>query len=152
MNFSKNVSSMFDSHLNLKFWLQNKQTTRVLSLRDLRFVVCSRDLDILRAQRIIGFLNYPQVNEVGKFWSHVHVGSPHIPGHVGPKLQPVVSCVGPWQSSPPFCGGGLVQLRVLFITPFPHVTLHAPNGAHSVNPPFTTWWRVHLVFSSFFQQ
>ena len=30
-------------------------------LRDLRFVLCSRDLDVLRAQRIIGFkknLNY----------------------------------------------------------------------------------------------
>ena len=27
----------------------------MLSLRDLRFVLCSRDLDVLRAQRIIGF-------------------------------------------------------------------------------------------------
>ena len=39
----------------------------MFSLRDLRFVFCSRDLDVLRAQRIIGFyLNYPQINEVGK--------------------------------------------------------------------------------------
>ena len=28
----------------------------MFSLRDLRFVFCSRDLDVLRAQRIMGFL------------------------------------------------------------------------------------------------
>ena len=39
----------------------------MFSLRDLRFVLRSRDLDVLRAQRIIGsYLNYPQINEVGK--------------------------------------------------------------------------------------
>ena len=27
----------------------------MFSLRDLRFVLCSRDLDVLRAQRIMGF-------------------------------------------------------------------------------------------------
>ena len=27
----------------------------MFSLRDLRFALCSRDLDVLRAQRIIGF-------------------------------------------------------------------------------------------------
>ena len=27
----------------------------MFSLRDLRFVLCSRDLDVLRPQRIIGF-------------------------------------------------------------------------------------------------
>ena len=39
----------------------------MFSLRDLRFVFCSLYLDVLRAQRIIGFfyLNYPQINEVG---------------------------------------------------------------------------------------
>ena len=38
------------------------------SLRDVRSVIRSRDLDVLRAQRIMGFfhLNYPQINEVGK--------------------------------------------------------------------------------------
>ena len=38
----------------------------MFSLLDLRFVLCSRDLDVLRAQRIIGlfYLNYPQINEV----------------------------------------------------------------------------------------
>ena len=50
-------------------------------LRDLRSVLCSRDHDVQRAQRIMGFfdlvqraerimgffdLNYPQINEVGK--------------------------------------------------------------------------------------
>ena len=40
----------------------------MFSLRDLRFVICSRDLDVLRAQRITGFfyLNYPQISVVGK--------------------------------------------------------------------------------------
>ena len=39
----------------------------MFSLRDLRFVLCSRDLDVLRAQRIMGFfyLKYPQISEVG---------------------------------------------------------------------------------------
>ena len=36
-------------------------------LRYLCFVICSLDLDVLRAQRIIGFLcYYPQINGVGK--------------------------------------------------------------------------------------
>ena len=44
-------------------------------LRPLRFVLCSRDHDVLRVQRIIGFfsLDYPQINEVGKS-DHVVVG------------------------------------------------------------------------------
>ena len=38
----------------------------MFSLRDLRFVLCSRDLNVLRTQRIIGFkknLNYLEINE-----------------------------------------------------------------------------------------
>ena len=48
----------------------------MFSLRDLRFVLCSRDLDVLRAQRIIGFfyLNYPQIDGVGK--------SDHVVNHL----------------------------------------------------------------------
>ena len=41
----------------------------MFSRRDLRFVLFSLEVDILRAQRIIGFLtnlNYPQINGVGK--------------------------------------------------------------------------------------
>ena len=53
---------MFDNHTILT----NKQIVRILSLRDLRFVLCSRDLDLLCAQRIIGFFHYPQINEVEK--------------------------------------------------------------------------------------
>ena len=49
-----NLSSMFD-HQNLVILIIEKQTFRILSLRDLCFVFCSRDLDVLRAQRIIGF-------------------------------------------------------------------------------------------------
>ena len=36
----------------------------MFSLRDLRFVLCSRDLDVLRAQRIIGFF-YLQSDHYG---------------------------------------------------------------------------------------
>ena len=40
----------------------------MFSLCDLRFVLWSLFLDVLRAQRIIGFfyLNFPQINEIGK--------------------------------------------------------------------------------------
>ena len=40
----------------------------MFSLRDLHFALCSLDLDVLRAQRIIDFfyLGYPQINGVRK--------------------------------------------------------------------------------------
>ena len=53
--FLKNVSAMFDNHKLLLFWLWNKQTFHMFSLRDLRFVLWS--LDVLRAQRIMGLLS-----------------------------------------------------------------------------------------------
>ena len=49
--------SMFDNHIILFVWLQNKQTLHTLSLLDLHFMLCSRDLDVLRAQRIIGLFS-----------------------------------------------------------------------------------------------
>ena len=36
----------------------------MFSLLDLRFVLCSRDLDALLAQMFMGFFIYPQINEV----------------------------------------------------------------------------------------
>ena len=58
---------MFDNRTILLFWLYNEQTFRMFSLRDLRFLLCSLELDVLRAQRIMGFyLDYPQINGVGK--------------------------------------------------------------------------------------
>ena len=51
VNFSKNVSAMFDNQRICRM-----SNFHVFLLRDLRFVLCSRDLDVLRAQRIIGFL------------------------------------------------------------------------------------------------
>ena len=39
----------------LLFWIYKKQTFRMFSLCDLRFVLCSRDLDVLRAQRFMTF-------------------------------------------------------------------------------------------------
>ena len=44
------------------FWLWNKQTFRILSPAWAAFR--SHDLNVLRAQRIIGYLNYPQINQV----------------------------------------------------------------------------------------
>ena len=38
-------------------------------------------------------------------------------------MQATVSMAAPIQSSPPFDGGGLVQVRVRFRVPCPHVTL-----------------------------
>ena len=47
---------MFHNHKISLFWLYSKQTFRMLSLCGLSFALCSRDLDVLSAQRIIGFL------------------------------------------------------------------------------------------------
>ena len=55
VNFSKNMSVMFDNHTIALFSLENKRTFLILSLCDLRFLLCSLDLDVLGAQRIIGF-------------------------------------------------------------------------------------------------
>ena len=40
----------------------------MFSLRDLHFMLCSLDLNVLHVQSIMGFLNlsYPQINKVGK--------------------------------------------------------------------------------------
>ena len=63
-----NVSALFDHQKILLIWLKNKQTFHMLSLLDLRFFFfCSCDLDILRAEKDHGLLNftsYPQTNVV----------------------------------------------------------------------------------------
>ena len=45
----------------------------MFSLRDLRFVLCSLEVGILRAQRVMGFfyLNYPQINAVAEKYDHM---------------------------------------------------------------------------------
>ena len=68
VNFSKNVSAMFDNHTILLLWLQNKQTFHMFSLCDLRFS-CSVLLIstcYMRKGSWAFYLNYPQINEVGK--------------------------------------------------------------------------------------
>ena len=60
VNVSQNVSATFDNHTILLFWLQNKQTVRMFSLRDLR------SLDLLRAQRSMGFLSSLPTNQRGQ--------------------------------------------------------------------------------------
>ena len=57
VNFS-NVSAMFDFHTVLLFWPYNKQTFRMFSLRDLRLLLSSLDLNVLRAQRIVGLITH----------------------------------------------------------------------------------------------
>ena len=68
VHFLINLSTMSDNHTILLFWVQNKRTCRMFSLHVIRVSCSVHYLDVLRAQRIIGFLNlnYPQINEVGK--------------------------------------------------------------------------------------
>ena len=56
---SPKMSAMFANH-KILFYLH------MLSLRDLHFVLCSFDLDVLRKGLWAFYLNYPQINEVGK--------------------------------------------------------------------------------------
>ena len=62
----------------------------MFSLRNLRFVLCSRDLDVLRAQRIIGFfyLNYPQSNEV-RISDHMIKAFSCTKGYLFPPFPPL---------------------------------------------------------------
>ena len=58
----RNVSAMFGNHTIMLFWLWNKH---VLAAWSVFHGLCSHDLNVLRA---IGFyLNYPQINKVGKW-------------------------------------------------------------------------------------
>ena len=67
VNFSTNVSAMFDNHTMLMLLcLKNEQTFRMFSLRDLHFVLRSLHLEVLRAQRIIGFLSLLPTNQRGQ--------------------------------------------------------------------------------------
>ena len=52
-------------------------------LRDLRFVLCSRDLDVQKRAKDYSFfyLNYPEINEVGKLID-VDTTLGRIKGHV----------------------------------------------------------------------
>ena len=50
-----NVSTMFDNHKILLFQPQNKQTFHMFLLLDLHLMLCSWDLDVLRAQSIMVF-------------------------------------------------------------------------------------------------
>ena len=47
-----------------------KKTFRIFSLRDLRFVFCSIDHDVLRAQRIMVFLISQLPTEINEVRSH----------------------------------------------------------------------------------
>ena len=60
----------------------------------------------------------------------------YIPGQ-GTSSQLCALDVSPTQSVPPCDGAGLVQSRVLFCAPLPHVTEHVSQAVQSLNPPFT---------------
>ena len=77
VNYSKNVSVMFDNHTNSLLRIYNEQTLRMFSLRDLHFLICSFHLFISSVHFISKYyvrkgsytcfyLNYPQINEIGK--------------------------------------------------------------------------------------
>ena len=42
---------MFDNHTIVLFWLKNRKSVRMFSLRDLRFVLWSRDLDVFTVRK-----------------------------------------------------------------------------------------------------
>ena len=73
---------------------------------DLRFVLCSRGLDVVRAQRIIGFFNHNCNTQIKR----VRVGSP------GEECMDCVITPAPlflsliWQASKCLCGTRVVQL------------------------------------------
>ena len=51
----------------------------MFSLHDLHFLLCSRDLGVLRTQRIIGFFHftYPQISEVRKL-ENMYANDSHL--------------------------------------------------------------------------
>lgn len=59
-----------------------------------------------------------------------------VPGHPM-VLQNVDRELGPWQSTPPIAGGGLVQVRVRVCIPLPQVRLQPPQGFQLDHPPLT---------------
>jgi len=59
-----------------------------------------------------------------------------LPGH-GFVKQVLVSSCGPWQSSPPWAGGGLSHTLERVLVPSPQVTEHVPHDPQMVHPPST---------------
>lgn len=67
-----------------------------------------------------------------------------IPGH-NFFWQCRVSESDPWHGLPPLAGSGLLHSRLLFWTPFPHVTLQGLQADHSEKPPCTANKTLHAV-------
>ena len=95
----------------------------MFSLSDLRFVLCSRDLDLPRAQRIIGFyLNYPQINGVV---TSGHVESIFVfPARSGGVSTVVVG----WFTGPPRDARQRKQIQ-----PYPAGSHHGPCQLPSIH-------------------
>ena len=96
--------------------------------------ICSRDLiRIFKFSKIVHriiplkVLNYPDLPGQGLIILLV----------CGCTPQFLISVYGPLQSSPPCCGGGFVQVRVLCCFPFPHESEQDEYFDHEVNPPLT---------------
>ena len=67
-----NVSAMFDNHNISLFSLQNKQTFHMFSRLDLRFVLCSLDLGVLKGHRLFNkIFNYQNSMKLEAFHSQV---------------------------------------------------------------------------------
>lgn len=52
-------------------------------------------------------------------------------------LHALFSLLLPWQSSPPYCGLGYVQVRLRAWVPLPQLWEHPPHGCHCDHPPST---------------
>ena len=61
-----------------------------------------------------------------------------IPGQSSKLQLPEIIC-SPSQLLPPLLGGGLEQVRYVFLTPPPHVFEHGVHAFHSENPPSTKY-------------
>ena len=60
--------------------------------------------------------------------------------HLG-RPQLLMETFVPVHSCPPHLGGGLVQLRVRILYPYPHVTVQGCHGDQWLHPPFTVEWK-----------
>ena len=78
VHFSNKCVGRLNVSIILSFWLLNKQTFHIFYLLHLYFVLCLNDLDVLRAQRIMGFSIIITINKAGKY---DHGLVPHAASH-----------------------------------------------------------------------
>jgi len=65
-------------------------------------------------------------------------------------LQEATSNVAPGQSSPPFEGAGLLQVRLLAFLPPPQVCVQSPYDPQLPHTPLTTVYKYSVLFLLFY--